>query len=298
VLLMGWAVVSERDSVGKALEQLTPGAIAAALGCVLVGLVANMLSWREVMRGLGAPLPVKAAARVFLLAQLGKYLPGSIWPLVAQAELAHDHGVSRTRSAVAGVVALVLGLAVGIIVAIVCLVPVEGTDSWLWPWALLLAVPMLVALHPKVLGRVVHAIMQRTKRRDEPVELSPGSMLRAAAWSAGMWFVLGLQIWLLVRDMDGEGDHLLLLSIGSYAAAWVGGFLVVIAPAGAGAREAALVVTLTPAVGRSGALALAVVSRALTLIGDGICALGAVLWGRKARAKPLVEGGEPAQVAH
>ena len=40
----------------------------------------------------GSPLPLAVARRVFLLAQLGKYLPGSVWPVLAQTELGRDLG--------------------------------------------------------------------------------------------------------------------------------------------------------------------------------------------------------------
>jgi uncharacterized membrane protein YbhN (UPF0104 family) len=56
--------------------------------------------------------------------------------------------------------------------------------------------------------------------------------------------------------------------VGAFAAAWVAGFVVLIAPAGAGAREAALLALLPLAAGD--ALAVVVISRVLLTAADGL----------------------------
>ena len=287
-------MAAQWDELVEAWKLLSPGVVALAFAFVVLGLFANMLSWREVLDGLGSPLPVGAASRVFLLAQLGKYLPGSIWPLVAQTELARDHGVARVRSAVGGVVALLLGLVVGTLVAMGCLLPTEATEGAWWPWALLLMIPLLVVLHPAVLRRIMLLLLKVTKQPATDVTIEAGSLLRAAGWSLLMWAAMGAQVWALLRDLGGDTSHPFALGAGAYAAAWVTGFLVVVAPAGAGAREAALVLLLTPALGSSGALALAVTSRFLTMAGDGLCALFVV---RRGRPQTGRDGAVPGRTA-
>jgi len=67
--------------------------------------------------------------------------------------------------------------------------------------------------------------------------------------------------------------------VGAFALAWVVGFLVVIAPAGAGPREAALVLALAPVMDAPDALVLALVSRVLMMAGDGlVAAVSASRW--------------------
>ncbi len=46
-----------------------------------------MLAWRRVLADLGSPLHLAPAGGVFFVGQLGKYLPGSVWSIVAQAEM-------------------------------------------------------------------------------------------------------------------------------------------------------------------------------------------------------------------
>jgi uncharacterized membrane protein YbhN (UPF0104 family) len=72
-----------------------------------------------------------------------------------------------------------------------------------------------------------------------------------------------------------------------FATAWLFGFLTPGAPAGIGAREAALVLLLSPIAGKEVSLAVAVLSRALSVLGDGIITLiGAALYAT-ARERPL-----------
>ncbi|MHB8451104.1 MAG: hypothetical protein ACYDAQ_11740, partial [Mycobacteriales bacterium] len=67
--------------LGGQLHRLSPGAVGGALGLTLLGTGATVLPWRAVLADLGSPLSVRPAVRVYFLGQLGKYLPGSLWPV-------------------------------------------------------------------------------------------------------------------------------------------------------------------------------------------------------------------------
>ncbi|NAZ85625.1 hypothetical protein GTR00_05830 [Kineococcus sp. T90] len=70
--------------------------------------------------------------------------------------------------------------------------------------------------------------------------------------------------------------RLLALALGGYALAWVVGFLVVLAPAGAGARELVLAAVVALAVGGGGAAVVVLGSRVLLTLADLLLALGAL----------------------
>jgi hypothetical protein len=77
------------------------GSLGLALLTVLAGLFTSFLGWRAVLADYGGRLPLAGGLRVFFLSQLGKYLPGSIWPAVAQMELGREYKVPRRVSAAA-----------------------------------------------------------------------------------------------------------------------------------------------------------------------------------------------------
>ena len=87
-----------------------------------------------------------------------------------------------------------------------------------------------------------------------------------------MWGLFGCHVWVLANAPCGRSPHIAFICVGAFALAWVVGWLVVIAPPGAEAREAALVLALGPVLGRPDALVLAVVSRILMVVGDAVVA--------------------------
>jgi uncharacterized membrane protein YbhN (UPF0104 family) len=262
------ALVRQGPGVVEALRNLDAWSVAAAAAAVLVALVTNMLSWHAHLAGMGSRLPVPAAARLYFLAQLGKYLPGSVWPLLAQMDLGREHRLPAARSAAAAGLNVVLNLTTGILLGLVGLA-LSGSggleDYW---WVLLLVPLFLVLLHPPVLNRCTAIALRLLRRPVVETRLTLPALLQAIAWSAAMWIALGLNIAALAHGVGAEGGRLLLLSTGAYAIAWVIGFIVVFAPAGAGPREIALVVLLAPVLPQPAALAVALVSRALGIVGD------------------------------
>jgi hypothetical protein len=114
---LGWALAAQWGAVRPLLGQLSVPSLGAALAAVLGGIVATLLCWRAVLADLGRRLPLAAGARVFFLGQLGKYLPGSVWPVMAQMELGRDHQVpERASGSAVGVFLLVL-VGTGLVVA-------------------------------------------------------------------------------------------------------------------------------------------------------------------------------------
>jgi glycosyltransferase 2 family protein len=250
------------------LHDLSVTGVALAAVAVLSGIYATFLCWRAVLSDLGSPLPLGGGMRVFFLGQLGKYLPGSLWPLLAQMELGRDYKVPRRSSGAAVAIFLLLILGTGLLVAAIAL-PLLGGDALLRYWWVLLVLPVAaVLLHPPVLNRLLALGLRLARREPMPTPLSLPGVLRAVGWGLVSWLLYGIHVWVLARMLGVAGAGILPRSIGAFAAAWCVGFLVVIAPAGGGAREAALIVLLGTGVGAARATVIAVVSRLLFTIGD------------------------------
>src|SRR5690606_14595406 len=89
---------------------------------------------------------------------------------------------------------------------------------------------------------------------------------RAMLVQTGIWLLLGLSFWILVRACNmGAGP---LFSIGLFAGAFALGFLVPFAPAGLGIRDAVLTMGLLPYAPPGEALAATVVARLLYLASE------------------------------
>ena len=76
---------------------------------MLAGIYATFRSWRAVLADLGGGLPQAPAMRVFYLGQLGKYLPGTVWPARHPDAPRRDYRVPpRASGAAFGVFMLLL----------------------------------------------------------------------------------------------------------------------------------------------------------------------------------------------
>ncbi len=271
VIVVAFAVValaSQWQRMRPHLDEMSAPELLAALLAGLAGVLASMLSWRALLADLGSALPPPAAGRVFFVGQLGKYLPGSVWPVVTQMELARRYAVPRVRTATAAVVAMVLSLLCGVLVAAATLPLVAADEARGYAW-LLLAVPALAALlRPRTLNPLLRWALRAARRPPLDHAVTWSGIARAGGWAVLMWVCYGVQVWLLARDLGGSGAELLPLSLGAFAVAWSAGFLFVVAPAGVGVREAGIVLFLGPAIGTPEATVVAVCSRLLLTLAD------------------------------
>ncbi len=284
VAALGWALVRNWAQVGTSLTAINLGAVATAAVAALVGLLSSMMAWRALLQGIGSPIGVGAAARVVFVGQLGKYLPGgAIWAVVAQTELAGDHGVPRRRSATVALVHTALSLGLGLLLALSSVAALSGSSVGWTRWLVVALAPVaVICLSPPVLNPLIGLGLRLTGRPALERPLSWRTVAAATAWSLGNWLALGVHVYLLGRGL-GASPGFAVPALGGFAAAWVCGFLAVFAPGGAGVREAVLTLTLAPSLpgGVGAALTIAVLSRALMTLADLGCAVAAWFAGRR-----------------
>jgi uncharacterized membrane protein YbhN (UPF0104 family) len=288
VALAVWAVASEWRDVREAVRELDAGWLAMAVLATVVNVALAGMVWRTVLADLGSTLRLPVAARIFFVGQLGKYLPGSVWPVVMQTELGRDHHVPRRRTATATMVSLLLSVTSALLVVLLALPLAPAALPSGFGWAVLLVIPLAVLLHPTVLGRIVDRALRLAGREGLDQRTTFRGTLLATLWALGSWTGAGLQVWALAVPLGAPADlRTAVLLIGGYGLAWAVGFIVIIAPAGAGAREVALAAVLAPVLDGSGAVVVVVlVSRVLFTLVDLAAAGIGLLVGHRHRTLP------------
>ncbi|HVF20101.1 MAG TPA: hypothetical protein VNA14_07655, partial [Mycobacteriales bacterium] len=105
---------------------------------------------------------------------------------------------------------------------------------------------------------------------------------RGVGWAGACWLLIGAHVWVLARGLgaDESGLRLYAICLGAYTLGWAAGFLVFIAPAGAGAREAALAVLIGSVLPAGAATLLALIARLVLTLTDVIWAAVAALGSR------------------
>lgn len=279
------AVGRNWTQVSQDIRRVQPGQVLLAAALVCLAPLLTLLAWRRVLAELGSPLHLAPAGGVFFVGQLGKYLPGSVWSIVAQAEMGARLHIPRRRSAVVGLISIGLAAICGLLVGIPALPPLLSRNSTgSTGWVVVLAIPLLaVVFWPRLLNWGI-ALGLRLLRR-EPLEhrLSGRAVFASSAYLVGAWVCSGLHVLVLahaVADRPVDGSRLLVATVGGFALASALSMFAVILPAGVGLREGILVLLLSPLISLSGATAVVVLARFLTILSDVLFALGGWVWAR------------------
>jgi uncharacterized membrane protein YbhN (UPF0104 family) len=264
---VGFALADRWSEVADRLGQVPAGAIVGALACDFAALAASLLAWRTVVADLGTVLSVRGAARIMLVGSLAKYLPGTVWPAVAQMELGRAEGLPRTRAASAFVISALVTIVCGGLVSVLAVPGAVSHSAW---WLLvLLALPVLVAcLHPRVLNRVLALGLRLARRPPVDQQLTAGGIARASAWTVVAWLCYGVQAAVFVHAVGGGNAATFFLAIGGFALATVVGLLVIPVPAGAGVREVVFIAVVAVSVSSSAVTAAAVLARLTMTLTD------------------------------
>ncbi|MGI8761730.1 MAG: lysylphosphatidylglycerol synthase transmembrane domain-containing protein [Jatrophihabitantaceae bacterium] len=284
-----------QPGVRDALHMLAWPSVVLSLLAAVIGTAASLMAWRALLADEGYRLTPLSAGRIFFVGQLGKYLPGSVWSVVMQMELAKREGVPRGRAFTTSLVWVGLSLSTALTVGLLGLPVLAAAKGHQELWWLLAALPVLiVASLPPVLTRLVNLVLRLFRKGPLPRPLSWRGVLTSCAWLVVTWVFFGVHLWLLANALGAPGVGGLIRCIGGFALAMAAGVLFVIVPSGAGVREIIIVAALAPVMSGSEALGIAVVSRVLFIFTDvaeaGVAAISGI---RRLRGN---RGGVPVQV--
>jgi len=232
-----------------------PPLIGAALVAAAV-VVGTGFIWILILRLLGGRPHARWVA-IFVEAQIGKYIPGSVWHYAGRAALAGVEGL-RVR---ATTVSVSIELAASVIAAAVVGTLVTG------PWTF-----VVVAAATAFSLAALWALSPLRVR----------SALRAGVVAVplyvGISVLLGVAFWLTARALLPVSLGDFGFYTGAFALAWVVGLVAIFAPVGLGIREAILVALLRSRLGTADAVVLALVFRAvLTVVDVGTAAVAALV---------------------
>ena len=262
----------------RALEvrlDLEPGWLALAALAVFLAYALYVEAWRRLLAGWGQHLRFDTAARVWTLANLGRYIPGKIWSVTGLVVLAQRAGVRGSAAAASTVAfqALVLGTGAAVVAA----ATPTATSALRLAGAFLVALASLSVVVWKPAARRLGKLMNA----GAPLSPLPAS---AVGFAGGFmlvgWLAYGLAFWLFARGLVSSGELPLITAAGIFTFSYILGTLALFAPGGIGVRELALISLLTPALGSGGALAVSVGSRVFLTLTEASATLLSVALAR------------------
>ena len=260
-------ILTKREQVGDAFAQLNGITLIASL---LLGLSAMTLIgyvWTRMLVTRGHYAPPRSAMAWYFAGQLGKYVPGGIWPIVGRAELAVRGGVPRPDAyAATGLSMVTTYLAAALAICVGSLV------SWTYPLVGILGLAGFLvgflAFSNTTLRRRVLAILNRVSPRATALT-EPRRLLVLTLTHLPAWILMSLSTTVTASAFGADIGIAHMLFITSVS--WLAGFVVVGVPGGIGVRESVFTAlagtALTPGVAVSLALASRVVFIAVDLVG-------------------------------
>jgi glycosyltransferase 2 family protein len=286
-----------REEVLDAAAGADPWLLALAFVLGLASMASIGVGWRRCLRELGAHLALSDALRRYFVGQLGKYVPGGIWPVVGRAEMARRGGVAPGVAYASTVLSLGLTYLAAILASAGALVMgAAGGSQVTWQPVVALLPLGVLALHPAVVGRLLHALRRLSRRQLAIPVPNWTTSITLLLLHLPAWLGIGLATWLIaVALAPGSVDVRNLVFAATLS--WVVGFFAVGVPGGIGVREAVFVAAAT-SVGSSGmAAAVAVVARATFILvdlgGAGLLTLVAGRAGPTAGSSSASPSGNP-----
>ncbi len=286
------------DEVGEQILRTNPWVFAlAAMMFAFFLVVFRATVWRQILAGLGHPLPMKPVVRIWSFSELARYVPGSVVQFVGRVILVKPYGVNAGTCTTSQILELSVFLLSNIVVAVSCLLYfgfkyMHGMARSSLILVALMIPLLLLLLHPKVFYPLVNRVLAMAGRPLITTRLRKRGLFALACWTILGLLWQSIAVWLITCQLFSFPIQKWWLLAGAYCLAWCAGFLAFWAPGGFGVREfcfvTAMQFALPPAVRANlpespGAvsgilLVLAVLLRLWTIAGELIVASLAYLF--------------------
>jgi glycosyltransferase 2 family protein len=296
-VFVGVQIARDWDQITDTLESAQPAWLAAAVVAGLVSMAIIGVNWLALIRRRGYDAPLVRGLSWFFTGQLGKYVPGGIWPVVGQAELAGRGGADRRSAylATASSMAFTLFGAASVAAVSGLMSPNDRRFTGLL-FAAGIAVVVASLAIPRLRAVLVRVSSSVTRGR---AELPEGSVVALYTLRhVPVWVMFGIMNVFVLVALGGDlGPGLFVDVLFASSLSWIVGFVVIGVPGGIGVRESVFVALMTGPLGATLALSVAVAGRLVTIAVDLLGAFVAAAIARVSSSRSPVSLRSPFDVS-
>lgn len=224
-------------------------------------------TWRYLLEQMsGVRLPFMVASRIWLVSNLGAYVPGRIWQIVQMGAMSRDAGVSGVTAGAAAVMNAAVNVAVGLAIGVIASAPMFPALFGAFAWAAWLVTGLAVAglVTLPVLLPFVLRVARRKLGPRIPADPPPARALAVTTFANVIaWILYGAAFKCLALGILAPAPGTLVDYTASFASSYTAGYLAIMIPGGIGVREWVLTQVVSSATGMSvqQGQAIAIVSR-------------------------------------
>lgn len=250
----GHALVRQWSGVQEQLVAARPdwGTVAAATLLVLAAYAVLIQVWRMVLgawhEGAEQRLSYRAAARIWFVSNLGRYVPGKVWQIASMGVMTQRRGISAVSATGAALLVSLANVASGFVVVLATGATVFRSFATAGPRAgVLLAVLLAagLAVLPLAIRRVSPLLARLTRGRITLPAIPARAIWLAALGTALAWVVYGVAFQWFAASLAHRPTGATTFYIAAYTGSYLVGYLALFAPGGLVVREYMLVASLT-----------------------------------------------------
>lgn len=233
--------------------------------------------WCWLMRGFGRDVPLRHGFKIAYIANLGRYIPGRIWPIFGMVYVAKQMKIPDSVAVASWGLALLFGMPPSFVAVIL--------STWVYPdmlspelrqylgaalylgMAITFAVSLMLLIMPNRSLALANFGLRLIKREAIHFHLSISGAALVYFGYFFAWLCYGLAFYVFVHAVTPNPELPLLVAIGAFILSYQIGYLAIFTPGGLGARELVMIAVLTPYLGPAAA-GIAIAARLWNTLSD------------------------------
>lgn len=279
-LVNNWAEISGYD------WEINPLLIVLSIAFHLITFVFFSGMWCILIRAFGHNIPFRYAFKISYIADMGRYIPGKVWSVFGMMYYLNRINIKKEVAFASWGVAMILGFIPGFFIVFIALsfypqmVPeaLSGNVGIMPFMAIGLTVLAAAALifAPDKAMILFNWLLKLLKRPQIHFRLERKVALRIFLGYFIGWIFYGLGFYTFVEAIMVKPELPVIAGVGSFAVAYLLGYLTFFSPGGLGARELVLTTVLFPFLGPVAA-GVAVAARIWNIVSELIAVVIALL---------------------
>ena len=257
-------LISKWDEVSDAFSQVDAINLVLSLLFGLAAMTSIGWIWVTMIVARSHNVRHRNAMSWYFTGQLGKYVPGGIWPIVGRAELAVRNGIPRLDAYASTGLSLVTTYAAAVVTIGIGAAATTGHRLI----AILIAIGLIAAYaafsRPSLRAVIIRAASRISSSASSLTD--PKRLVRLTVLHIPAWLLMSLSTSVTATAFGaniGIADMLFITST-----SWLAGFVVVGVPGGIGVREAVFTSLAGGIIGTPMAVSLALMSRVVFIAVD------------------------------
>jgi uncharacterized membrane protein YbhN (UPF0104 family) len=243
-------------------------------------------TWCILMTAFGHHVSLRNGFKISYIANLGRYIPGKIWPIFGMIYLLKQININKETAITSWIIATFLGLPSALLAGFIAvtLYPqmLSGTTGGgantgpLVALVIIFVAAVTSAFVPDRMMAIFNWGLRLIKRPPVQIRLDKSIVFKVYLGYFIGWVCYGVAFYTFANAVMAKPALPVVAGVGAFVAAYILGYMAFFSPGGLGVRELVLTSVLTPFLG-SVAAGLAVTARIWNLVTETIAAVTALL---------------------